>query len=422
MKTKISTLGSCSSRNIFNSNINTNYKTFFTVFESIEAVTFISLMSEKIEFDENLIDSNSSYDNYCALCDLSKNFLEFLKEERIDYLIIDTYFDAFYDVIVIGNNKYISGSSHVLNTSISTLFKDKPRINIYDNFKEYFYLFKESMDKFFDFMDKYCPNIKIILNCSRNVFKYEESGQIVENDNLKRMSNINPFRDILDSYILENFDVEILDFDENTLANKNHIFGIHPTHYEPKYYEEKIKQLNEIISRNDKFNYHFSLNVKFRALKRENQILKFNQKDNKLNKFSKELDKYLTSRIDIKNENNKNTLEIISMSDKNSLIDYPKWFDDEKGKGVTIHTRKEEIKFEIKCINDGNLRILFRARDMRDKKGNRIPIYINYDKIYINNEKINYESELVCHDNPYIYEKQVKDNEIVNITVCWSPF
>ena len=126
----------------------------------------------------------------------------------------------------------------------------KPKFSLRSDYKRYCELWKEACDKFFKFMEENCNNIKIILNCNRSVSKYYDGDKLVESDNLKSYLSLNKYRDILDSYILENYDVEVLEFDDNTLAFKNHIFGLGSTHYESKYYTDKTNQLNEIINRN----------------------------------------------------------------------------------------------------------------------------------------------------------------------------
>ena len=99
MVSEFSTLGSCSSRVIFNSAVNNNYKDFFHINRSVEVVSLISLMSKPIPFDENLLNSHDKFDNECVSNDLSKSFLDFLKKDEIEYLVLDTYFDVECDVI-----------------------------------------------------------------------------------------------------------------------------------------------------------------------------------------------------------------------------------------------------------------------------------------------------------------------------------
>lgn len=423
MVVEISTLGSCSSRNIFYSNINPGYKNFFHINESIESVTLISLMSDSVEFDEVMLDSGNQYDNYCVNVDFSKNFLNFLKKNEIDYLILDTHFDVVYDVIILDDNKFITDSERLINTSLYDLFKDKKKINIRDDYDEYLLLFKRAVDSFFEFISDYCPKTKLVLNCSRGVFKYKnDDGVIVSNPKLKRMAMLNQYRDILDQYILKKYDVEVLCFDNNTLADKNHVFGIHAVHYEPSYYKKKTQQLNDIIGRNNFLSYYSKYNAEFRQIIRKNILLQF-ELNSSLNKVPMFFDKYLTARFDIRNEKNKdNSIEVIFNSDENATIEYPWWFDNVMGKGIVVHSQKQKIDLDIKCINDGMLLLRFMGKDVRDKNNERIPIYICYNEIWVNGKKINEDALVVSHDQPFIYKLPVEGNEIVNLKICWSPF
>lgn len=278
MTKKFSTMGSCSSRNIFSGVTNQGYKNFFTINYSIEAVSLISLMSKRIEFDNNLINSDHEYDNFCVINDLTKKYLEILKKTNLDYLVFDTFFDVYSNVIVVDKNTFVTGSPRISHTEFGNTLEDCDRLNIDINFEEYMVLWTHACDSFFKFLEKHCKNIKIILNCSRPVYNYYSSnGEIIyDSPRLKQIIPIthNKYRNILDEYILKNFDVEILSFDYNSLAYEDHVFGLHPTHYTPRFYKEKTVQLNRIISRNNYLEYNDKLNVKFRKLIQSQNILK----------------------------------------------------------------------------------------------------------------------------------------------------
>lgn len=99
MIAEFSTMGSCSSRSIFNSTINKDYKSYFNINHFIERVSIISLMSKPVDYDSDLINSDHDYDNYCVNEDLSKRYMDFIKNENYDYILLDNYFDAFYKII-----------------------------------------------------------------------------------------------------------------------------------------------------------------------------------------------------------------------------------------------------------------------------------------------------------------------------------
>lgn len=432
-KTEISTMGSCSSRNIFYSQINKYYKNFFKINYSIEAVSLISLMSLPVEYDENLINSSHDYDNVCVREDLSKKFLEFVKEDKVDYIILDTLFDVFPGVIQYSENQFISDSDRLKNTDFYKTLTNTNPITPYTNFDEYYRLWVNACNEFFKFVETNCDKTKIILNCSRSVYKYiSKDGRILMDKNFKILSDkYNPYRDIFDKYILENFDVDVLPFDFQTYAYENHVFGLHHTHFEPGFYSKKNNQLMEIIERNEKLGFYNVQNIKIRKFKRDNLIKEFNnhskfneEKCGKMkNDFMADLLKYGTARVDIKNSGNSdNFIEILGMGESTIKIDNPSWFNDNGGIGTVIESYDGFLDLEFKCINSGVLSIWLRGVDYRDKKGNRFPIYIDFTDFKLNDEKIFDGNVVTWHDEPYAFKKNVTDGEILKIHLEWLPF
>ena len=430
MVSEFSTMGSCASRIIFNSSVNHNYKEFFHINDSLEVVSIVSLMSNPIEYDESLLNSHDPFDNECVSNDLTKNFLNFLKMNTIEYLVLDTYFDVECDVIVYDENSYLSDSGRLVRTDYYRTLSNKRRIRVFDNFNEYFEMWKKACDEFFGFLNEYCPDVKVILNASRGALYYLD-----ENMNKTRFPNAhyiyesNKIRDILEIYILENFDVDVMPFDEDTLALKNHFAHLHTVHYEDKYYTDKTNQLNEIIKRNKALEYNDDVNKQYRKTQRENTILKFKLNNDWLNTEHRvgdicdSLDKYNTGRIDIKNSGIKsNTVEIVEISDLDFFHYYPRWFDDiqGEGKGLVVESHRNFLDITVKCIGNGELYLTLRGKDFRIN-GKRIPIYVNYTKFQVNGINILNENKIVSHDESYTFTLPVKNEDYVNISLSWKP-
>lgn len=431
MVVEFSTFGSCTSRNIFYGNVNPGYKEFFHINDSVELVSIISLMSKPVSFDKTLINSSIDFDNECALNNLSKSFLNFLKiNSHIEYLLIDTYFDVECRCIVLDKDTYITDSGRLSRTDYYKQITNKRRIDIFNNYNEYMELWRKSCDSFFDFLDKNCSNIKIVLNCSRGAYYYlNDDNEKVKFDNFKHIYESNKLRDILDTYILENFDVDVLPFDDSTFANKNHVFRLHTVHYEDKYYKEKTKQLNEIIERNNILNYHDSYNVNYRKIQKENVIIKFKENNDWLNMeyepngIYDNLNKYNTARIDIKNSGiSSNNVLVIDSSDSDMLQGYPLWFEKEygEGKGIVIESQKNFLDLTIKCMGNGDLNLILRSIDFKIK-GKRIPIYIKYTKCMVNGINIIDEDIFVSCDEPFNFKLPVKHGDYVTLKLFWEP-
>jgi hypothetical protein len=79
------------------------------------------------------------------------------------------------------------------------------------------------------------------------------------------------------------------------------------------------------------------------------------------------------------------------------------------------------LDLSFKCVNDGIITFGFKGLDYRDKKGYRIPIYIDYTEIIIDDESLVSGSKVCWHDNPFNYNKKVKNGQIIKIQVKWRP-
>lgn len=141
---------------------------------------------------------------------------------------------------------------------------------------------------------------------------------------------------------------------------------------------------------------------------------------NLLSREDKRMKIFNMARIDIKNNgNNANTIEILEKDDSSLKIVRPDWFKNDKGIGTELISQKGNLNISFKCVNDGNLNLEFRA--IHHKEDNiKVPVYINYSEIVIDDEVVLNSDRATWHDDPFIFNKQVKDGQIVNVKVKWN--
>ena len=126
-------------------------------------------------------------------------------------------------------------------------------------------------------------------------------------------------------------------------------------------------------------------------------------------------------RIDIKNSNEENnTIEILE-NEKNALVYFPEWFKTKDGKGAVVETNEQEFDLKFKCVKDGLLNIFLRGPDVRDQFDKLDPAFIEYHAFKINNEEIIKDNVVVWHNDDYRYVRDVKEGDIIEIHVEWSP-
>ena len=174
-------------------------------------------------------------------------------------------------------------------------------------------------------------------------------------------------------------------------------------HDNPFRYEQEVEN-NQIIN----------IQVEWKPLSPESNLPLLQDNNEYLYIYSK-------ARVDIKNHGDETNNIIMLNQDMFYNISQPKWFIDSKGIGSTITSFNKKLSLSFKCINDGKLKIDFRAMDFKDCNNNRIPIYIDYKEIEIDGESIINGSTVSCHDNSICYDKKVKDGQIVNIKLMWGP-
>lgn len=518
MKINIGIVGSSITRDIFCSVFN-NYKEFFDVSFSLERISLISLMDNGsgVEFNEEDIqiyplNKENKLRSELLRQDLSKNFLNSI-DESLDYLIIDEFFEAFFGIIKI-NNAYITNNFwDYPDTKFYETVNKNNKLTLNENFIEYYVLWRNSCDKFFEYIREQSPNVKIILNKVKLTSKVLKSdGSHYVDEEFQRCAEIyNPLIKLLENYLEKYHDVLTVDCTENVAINENHVLGKGIIHYVDEFYVKSYEKILDLIDENrltdvessktrnrnhnsfiesasessddfkstssdSKFNeflqikkYLFeeaSVNTNFIDIGRLRDYLNYISKNNyknsnitiqeasfneliKINNFISEnkesyeketkyienelnspyfnenaeyLIKYLESRIDIKNYGTQNNNIVLLNSNDSSLnITQPSWFNDDRGIGSVVTGVKGDLNLSFKCVNDGKLMIGFKSIDFRDKYGNRVPIYLDYTEILINDEIVVDGSQVSWHDSPFIFEKDVNDDDIINIKVKWRP-
>lgn len=254
IKIKFGVFGCCVSRDPFNRIFVPNYKEFFEIVLTATRVSMICLMDEPVFIDDDLIkilpdNQSNRHKTWTIHYDITRRFLKQLKENDIDYLIIDTYLEVFFGVLC-WDGKIISYSSYMNETEFYKNLKNFTHFKMEDNPEEYFKKWKKGCDLFFKFINKYCPDLKIILHKARPIDKVlRDDGSIYIDEGFTNHKEIiAPLMDQLDNYISDNFEVRIIDFDEeNTLLDENHHWSKGPVHYTSDFYYNFADNLKKIV-------------------------------------------------------------------------------------------------------------------------------------------------------------------------------
>ncbi|HDR7867669.1 TPA: hypothetical protein QCY24_001299 [Bacillus wiedmannii] len=260
---KIAVLGSCFSRNAFNSGeyfnpgYKKNYNCNLTQFHS----SIVSIMSKPIHIDMERLEGVTDKNKEFIRCDFEKDFFDKLKEAKPDYLIVDLYADAARDLIRLNDESYISAS---LVLRESPYFKELgayERIG-HSNNQLYFEIWKEHMEKFARKVKEILPEERIILNTGGFTYKYIDRDNKVKKFSCPEIiKRNNYFWDILNGWFVNCIpNCKVLDLkDTNYIGHYNHPFGNTFSHYQPGYYKEFMNRLNKSIMQDLQNKIHNSL-------------------------------------------------------------------------------------------------------------------------------------------------------------------
>lgn len=294
MKTRIATVGSCVTRDNFNSIFNPNYKMFFDLVLHQHQVSIPSLMSKKVVYEEDeTTEKLPDFGRWHLRTECNKEFLSSIQKKNPEYLLMDLDGDVHFGVSEISDGNYFTNNPKF--TNISFLNKYSNKMLLKDDPDAYFKIWQPKIDEFFSFLRTEVPNCKIILVKARFSDRFADGSSLTElrkKKNLKILDvdYMNSLWDRLDNYIINKYDVRIIDMTQkNYYLDPKHAWGAFYLHYKKDFYSDFLSKLQllidsdmreELVKLKDLTN---EMQVEINSLRHENSDLRF-----KLNSYENE--------------------------------------------------------------------------------------------------------------------------------------
>ncbi|EAC7120641.1 TPA_asm: teichoic acid biosynthesis protein [Listeria monocytogenes] len=251
---KIAVMGSCFSRNAFNSKpfFNPDYKRFFEVTFTQSHTSLFSILSKPYT-GINIDDYGNMTDNErrTLQADFDKGFFEKLENSNSDYLLLDLYADVLRGPIWLESGEilslsYISEQTGILN--------DLPikRLLDHSNNDAFFQEWTSYADKFIEKLLTVMPAERIILNKGGFTTKYYDKNGAVQEYKIKmRIERNNYFWDRLNNYFLSKVPTaQVIDFTKKPyIGDYYYPFGHSFSHYESGYYKDFMREMIYITER-----------------------------------------------------------------------------------------------------------------------------------------------------------------------------
>lgn len=246
--TKIAVMGTCFSRNAFNSSpfFNPDYKAFFECSFTQFHSSIISIMTkpvEQINLDK-YTDIAKGEKSFVAE-DWNKDFFTNLKNSNSDYFLIDLYPDVIRPVIWVNKEAAITLSYVIEQSQLLNDISYERILDHIDN-EAYFNEWKGYADQFIEKLTEIIPADRVILNLGGfTTSYYDEDGKVVAYKNKMAIEKNNYFWDRLNNYFLSKLpEARVIDFSKKTyIGDFNYPFGHSFSHFESPYYKDFLKDL-----------------------------------------------------------------------------------------------------------------------------------------------------------------------------------
>ncbi|MBN7275440.1 hypothetical protein GNF18_09835 [Ligilactobacillus pobuzihii] len=254
MVAKISVLGSCISRDIFNRMFIPNYKDYFKCVSYQHHVSFISLMSDPIPYDDTKL-KNTTMTNLTQIqliTELDKSPLKDLLSVQPDFILIDFYADMLYGAVKVNGSSLTGKMNKFSKSDLAEDLVEEDKYLPSENFDKFFDLWKDKFDKFIEFKEKYLPDTRIIINRAKATNEAFDSDTLeIHKKNVKHdIHLLNWIWEKLDNYAVDQYQLDSIKYNKKYYIDKNYPFsgGIGIVHFHHNFYQDCFDKLLNIVS------------------------------------------------------------------------------------------------------------------------------------------------------------------------------
>lgn len=256
----VSVLGSCISRDNFNSRFNADYKRWYTVGATTNQSSMIALMSPPIDEQWEPLEPMQPYGLWNVGSDLTREILTLLPQERPDVVVIDFFGDVHFGVLQLADGRYLTDNRwRVRKTDLYARLLAAPgtkRVRWQDDADRYFDLWVEAMDRFAAFMATELPDTQVVVHCGFNVDAIIPSGgtlpALMPQPRRRGARAGSRFWRRLNEHARTAYGWDHIDLgDEHWVTFADHPWGAMAVHYTYDYYPRFLAELDRVTLRRD---------------------------------------------------------------------------------------------------------------------------------------------------------------------------
>ena len=248
-KIKVAVMGSCFTRQAFNSKdyFNPDYKRFYRCDLTAYHFSFPSIMSSPITVDPSELVGMYLPDlNMYGKSHFDKDFLEKLEEYKPEYLIVENYVHITAALIETKTNSYIDENYYLVD---SPAFKNLDVLRrIRAESEEHFEIYKKALLQFKEKIRGIIPFENIILVRTQPALKKNENGIVSEWDTSQQIKYRRHIWERYDSYFIMQFpEARVIDMrNDKYISEKCPYLKFAPSHFGSDYYRELLNYFNKV--------------------------------------------------------------------------------------------------------------------------------------------------------------------------------
>jgi len=240
----VSVIGSCVSRDNFNSHFNREYKQDFQFLQLQNQVSIISVVADPLVINKEDISQLGTWEQANLLSECRKDFFTTSELANTDYLILDFFSDVYFGVCLLKDSVLTNNHWVLQKTDVYQNDPDLTVCTLSDDADAYFDMWKQAIHQLFEKLSVTMPWTKVVLHKARFTDRFlKEDGTVVHFENAEMVEQLNEWWDRFDDYVEKNFDViSISVSQEKLISHESHKWGKFNVHYIDSYYHEFLEK------------------------------------------------------------------------------------------------------------------------------------------------------------------------------------
>jgi hypothetical protein len=245
---RVAVLGSCVSRDLFNSRFNPYYKDLFECVALSNQVSMISLMSGAVDLPAELMADLDEYSRREVTREVTRSFLDELVTQRPDYLLVDLFADVHFGCFQVDGRYLTKNRWKIMNTRF---YAEADKVDLLPDSdpEAYLRVWREAVDQLFAFLAAELPDTQIVLHRARNVTKsVAEDGTVRPLGRHAQLVAMNTWWQRLDDELAARGVERVLDlFHDGMTSADGHPWGPFAVHYTLDYHPAALSKLTRIV-------------------------------------------------------------------------------------------------------------------------------------------------------------------------------